>query len=104
MGGFWSGWDELDTRFNLARRRIVVDRGAIALDLQHQYVQVALEHRMDLAARILQLGIGLDNAKLPLVDKGAGITVEHVVRQQAQRKGAVANDGAPTLTQAPSAP
>ena len=73
---------------DLARRRIILDRGTVALELQHQHVQVTFEHRMDLAARILQLGIGLDNAKLLLVDKGVGIAVEHIVRQQAQRKGA----------------
>ena len=43
---------------------------------------------MNLTARSLELGIGLDNAKLLLVDKGMGIAIEHIVRQQAQRKGA----------------
>ena len=43
---------------------------------------------MNLTARSLELGIGLDNAKLLLVDKGVGIAIEHIVRQQAQRKGA----------------
>ena len=41
---------------------------------------------MNLAARSLELGIGLDNAKLLLVDKGMGIAIEHIMRQQAQRK------------------
>ena len=43
---------------------------------------------MNLTARSLELGIGLDNAKLLLVDEGMGIAIEHIVRQQAQRKGA----------------
>ena len=73
---------------DLARRRIVLDRGPVALELQHKHVQVAFEHGMNLTARSLELGIGLDNAKLLLVDKGVGIAVEHIVRQQAQRKGA----------------
>ena len=73
---------------DLARRRIILDRSPIALELQHQHVQVAFEHGMNLTARSLELGIGLDNAKLLLVDKGMGIAIEHIVRQQAQRKGA----------------
>ena len=73
---------------DLARRRIILDRCPIALELQHQHVQVAFEHGMNLTARSLELGIGLDNAKLLLVDKGVGIAIEHIVRQQAQRKGA----------------
>ena len=73
---------------DLARRRIVLDRGAIAFELQHQYIQVAFEYGMDLAARILQIEIGLHDAKLLLVDKGVRIAVEHVVRQQTQREGA----------------
>ena len=73
---------------DLARRRIVLDRGTVALELQHQHVQVAFEHGVYLAARSLELGIGIYNAKLLLVDKGVGIAVEHIVRQQAQRKGA----------------
>ena len=71
---------------DLARRRIILDRCPIALELQHQHVQVAFEHGMNLAARSLELGIGLDNAKLLLVDKGMGIAIEHIVRKQAQRK------------------
>ena len=43
---------------------------------------------MDLAARILQIEIGLHDAKLLLVDKGVRIAIEHVVRQQTQREGA----------------
>ena len=73
---------------DLARRRIILDRCPIALELQHQHVQVAFEHGVDLAARSLELGVGINNAKLLLVDKGVGIAIEHIVRQQAQRKGA----------------
>ena len=40
---------------DLARRRIILDRCPIALELQHQYIQVALDHGMDLTARILKL-------------------------------------------------
>ena len=64
---------------NLARRRIVLDRGTVALELQHQHVQVAFEHGVNLAARSLELGGGIYNAKLLLVDKGVGIAVEHIV-------------------------
>ena len=71
---------------DLARRRIILDRGAVALELQHQHVQVAFEHSVDLTARSLELGGGLENAKLLLVDKGVGIAVEHIVRKQAQCK------------------
>ena len=34
---------------------------------------------MYLAARSLELGSGIYNAKLLLVDKGVGIAVEHIV-------------------------
>ena len=40
---------------DLARRRVIVDRSAIAFKLQHQYIQVALDPGMDLTARILKL-------------------------------------------------
>ena len=73
---------------DLARRRIILDRSTVALELQHQHVQVTFEHGVNLAARSLELGGGVHNAKLLLVDKGVGIAVEHIVRQQAQRKGA----------------
>ena len=40
---------------DLARRRVIVNRSAIAFKLQHQHIQVALDHGMDLTARILKL-------------------------------------------------
>ena len=68
---------------DLALRRVIEDRGVVALELQHEDVQVALDNRVDVATLVSQGGVCLLDAPLLIVDKGMRVAVERVVRQQA---------------------
>ena len=72
----------------LAHRRIVRRRGAVALELKHQDIQVALDHRMHLTGCRRQIGIGIEHAELLLVHKRMSVAIEYIVREKSQGKGA----------------
>ena len=78
--------DLIDARVGdqLAHGWVVGDGGAIALELEHEDVKVALDDRVHLAARAGEVAVNLLNAPLLGVHKGVRVAVEHVVREQAE--------------------
>ena len=81
--------DLVDARItgDLAHGRELGDGGAVAFELQHEQVEVALDHGVHLATGAGEVGVGLLDAPLLRVDEEVRVAVEHVVGEHAQRPG-----------------